>query len=94
MTRHQQGQVIVDPLIQAEVRSQPVTGSEIDSRLPLGFGQRLHGLETRVHIIAPQHSADAQTLALPPAGGDPGASGSFSRNVPLNYANQHRSPNQ
>ena len=35
MARHEQGEVIVDPLVQAKMRRQAVTGGEIDSRLAL-----------------------------------------------------------
>ena len=49
VARQQQGQVIVDPLVQSEMRRQPVAGGQVDSCLAFGVGGRLQGLQTRVH---------------------------------------------
>ena len=62
VTGHQQGQMVVDALVQAEVRSQPIAGGEIDARSGDGIGGCLDGLEIRVHPISPR-----ETLAFRPA---------------------------
>src|SRR5579871_2685729 len=62
MTRHHQGEVIIDALVETEMRRQAIAGCQIDPRLPLtacdGFGTpRGGGSQVSIHA--------AKTLALP-----------------------------